>query len=278
MTKKTALFLSLLSLSNLSAQTNETPYDRTLPFLAQSAIDKGFDLPEPYGVSLVYNYTEQDFIIDELSVFTKDGTAIDIDKIVALENAKPASHSLQLKVDAYLLPFLNVFAMVGGITGEAPLDVIIKRKRPNKSDLNVPVEAAVTGYSFTAGMMFATMIDRYFISVPLTYTYSMLDRSYESRKVVNVSPRVGNVISLKNQGKLAVFIGANYMDVDLKAKGVVYSDSGEELIYEAHQKNVDKWNMSLGYNWMFNRAYSWNLEIGFLGSRKNVTTGLNYRF
>ncbi len=273
----TSLLISLFSSITFAKEIN-TEYDRILPFYAQSVLDKGFELPFAFGVSLLYTYTTQDFILDDLSVFTKEGQEIDIDEIVVLDNAKPSSHSIQVKADAYILPFLNLFATVGGITGSTPLDVVIKRKGPNKPDVSIPVDAQITGYNFTAGMMLATMYESYFISVPISYTYSMLERSYDYRKVINIAPRIGNLLSLEKEGKLAVFMGANYIDVDLNAKGEVISDDGSVLVYEAHQKNVDKWNMSMGFNWMINKSFSWNLEAGFLGSRINAITGLNYRF
>lgn len=269
--------LGALFLISTQLVATESTYDRTFPLFAQQAIDTGVDLPLPFGVGFVYNYTEQDFILDDLSIFAKDGSEVDIDHIVALRNAKPASHSVQLKVDAFVLPFLNVFAMLGGITGETPLDITLNR--PLKPDLNFSVDAAVRGYNFTGGMMFATKYDKYFISVPISYTYSMLERSYDYRKVISVVPRFGNIIPLQEHGKVAVFMGANYMDVDLNNKGeFIDDDDGRVLVYEVHQKNVDKWNMSLGYNWMFSKELSWNLEVGFLGSRNNLTTGLTYRY
>jgi len=275
--KKTVVSSLLLLASSVYAETEHKVYDRALPFYAQEAVDKGYNLPKPYGVALIYNYTEQDFVLDDLSLFTKDGTPIELDEIVALRNAKPASHSVQVKVDTFVFPFLNVFGMAGVISGETPLDITITR-RDGKPDIEFSVDAAVSGYNFTAGMMFATAYKHYFVSVPITYTYSMLERSYDYRKVVSIVPRFGNIMSLQEYGKVAVFIGANYMDVDLSSKGEFTSDDGTKLVYDIHQKNVDKWNMSLGYNWMMNQAFAWNLEVGFLGSRQNLTTGLNYRF
>ena len=274
--QKTVLVIVVLISTQLIAQEEGKQYDRVFPLYAQNVIDMGLDLAHPYGVSLVYNYTEQDFILDDLSIFAKDGSEVEIDSIVALQNAKPASHSVQVKVDTFVLPFLNVFAMAGVISGETPLDVTIKRTV--KPDLNFSVDAAVKGYNFTGGMMFATAYENYFISVPVSYTYSMLERSYDYRKVISVVPRFGNIISFQEYGKVAVFMGANYMDVDLKSKGEFVDETGRILVYEVQQKNVDKWNMSLGYNWMFNKEMSWTFEVGFLSSRQNLTTGLNYRF
>ena len=267
----------MLSIVGLDAQENENNkvYDRALPFYAQQALDKGYNLPLPYGISILYNYTEQDFILDDLSIYRKNGKEVELDAYVALHNAKPASHSVQVKVDTYVFPFLNVFAMAGVITGTTPLDVKIDIAGVDDTFF---VEAALSGYNFTVGMMFATMIDHYFISVPISYTYSLLERSYDYRTVVSVVPRVGNIMSLGENGKIAIFMGANYMDVDLSAKGGLILNSGEELVYKIHQKNVDKWNMSFGYNWMFNDVVSWNFEAGFLSSRKSIITGLNYRY
>jgi hypothetical protein len=84
-------------------------WEHKLPFLAQKVIDKGYDLPLPYGIGLTYAKVDQDQLIDNLRV--------------GINNISSKNDTLQLKLDAWLFPFMNVFALFGKIDGSAPVDI-----------------------------------------------------------------------------------------------------------------------------------------------------------
>ena len=50
------------------------------------------------------------------------------------------------------------------------------------------------------------------------------------------------------------------------------------LAFEIKQRNKDKWNYLIGFNWEMNRRFSVMVEAGFGGSRENVIAGAAYRF
>jgi len=97
---------------------------RRLPFLAQKVIDEGYDLPLPYGTGLTYADVEQDQLFSSLEVGIngKDRRPVDF---VDFENARSFSQSTSLKFDAWLFPFMNVYAMIGKLDGNALVDVVV---------------------------------------------------------------------------------------------------------------------------------------------------------
>ena len=96
----------------------------------------------------------------------------------------------------------------------------------------------------------------------------------------HVAPRIGKTINMQSSGTFTPFVGATYLDVEMDLYGDIYIGQGDldTIEYKIHQKNTDKWNASAGFNWEFNKHWSWNLEAGFWGSRENVITGISYRY
>ena len=99
-------------------------WNRKLPFLAQNVIDLGYDLPLPFGIGLVYANVDQDIILTELEVGFY-GSEKEPFEFVAFENASADSESVQLKLDAWLFPFMNVFGLIGRVQGDAIMDVLL---------------------------------------------------------------------------------------------------------------------------------------------------------
>lgn len=106
-------------------------YDRTLPFFAQQAVDRGFSLPLPYGLSgLLVNNRQLQSITDLSVAVTKGpppppGSPLVPLPFVTLENVISDTDAGQIKLDAWILPNLNVFGTFGKVNGSANLDVVV---------------------------------------------------------------------------------------------------------------------------------------------------------
>jgi len=99
-------------------------WDHKLPFLAQKVIDKGYDLPLPYGIGFTYANVDQLQLLTELQVGI-NGREIIPFEFVSFDRAQSISNSYNLKADAWILPFMNVFVMLGKVDGSAPLDIVL---------------------------------------------------------------------------------------------------------------------------------------------------------
>jgi hypothetical protein len=84
-------------------QVEDAPrlWDHKLPFLAQKVVDKGYDLPLPYGIGLTYAKVDQDQLIDNLRVGI-NGRAQESFEFVTFTNTSSKNDTLQLKLDAPL--------------------------------------------------------------------------------------------------------------------------------------------------------------------------------
>ena len=103
---------------NIDETGERVIWKQKLPFFAQQVVDLGFDLPNPYGVAIIPALIHQDLILQDLAIGINGPPDREID-FVDFGTPNVENAVLQLKVDAWVLPFLNVFATVGRFTGDA---------------------------------------------------------------------------------------------------------------------------------------------------------------
>lgn len=275
-------------------------WNRRLPFLAQKVIDEGYDLPLPYGLSITYSNVTQDMLLGSLNVGL-NGSEIVPFEFVSFENAVANSESVQLKIDAWLFPFMNVYGMVGRVDGEAPVDVVldgngmldilgISCPPPDPlcallqdRTITLPIDAPFSGTTYGVGAVLAGGWNNWFVTIPINFTYADMDTTKTEGIATTVTPRVGRIFGLNNYGNLALYAGGNYLNAELDVAGTVFLPvpGGDDLRvdYEIEQKNKDKWNVLLGYNWDITRRWSWMAEYnGFIGSREAFITSATYRY
>ena len=73
-------------------------YDRALPLRAQSVIDLGYDLPRPFGISIIPVMMRQDMSQTDLDISINNGPVSSID-FVDFATPSAESNTLQVKLD-----------------------------------------------------------------------------------------------------------------------------------------------------------------------------------
>lgn len=94
-----------------SLKTEKYPY--ILPIWGKKVTEKGFSLPYSAGVSLNYFQQESALIIDNLFVGFNNGPMYDMDEIIRFDDATARAGALTVRPDVWLLPFLNVYGIIG---------------------------------------------------------------------------------------------------------------------------------------------------------------------
>jgi hypothetical protein len=274
-------------------------WNHSLPFLAQAVIDEGYDLPLPYGIGFVYANVTQDMLLTELEVGI-NGRDQEPFEFVSFDNAQAQNDSLQLKFDTWLFPFMNVFALLGTVDGEAPLDVVLDGNasldhlgidcsgpgpahplcaRMQDQEVTLSITAPFSGNTYGLGLTLAGGWNDWFVAIPMAYTYADMNGTNTDGVAISVTPRVGRVLNLGVRGNLSLFVGGNYLDADLKISGTVSTpDEVLTVDYTVQQKNKDLWNYVVGFNWDINKHVSWAVEYnGITGSREAFITSLVWR-
>jgi hypothetical protein len=277
-------------------------WNRKLPFLAQKVVDLGYDLPLPYGAGLIYAYNDQEQLIAGLEVGI-NGRDKEPFEFVSFDRAISRSDSVSAKVDAWLFPFMNVYATYGWVDGKAPIEILIDGNgmlehigiscsgpvQPGLCDslrdqtFLLPIDSSFSGTTWGIGAVLAGGWNNWFVTVPFNFSRIDLDTaSADGGPIITVAPRFGYVFSLGRRGNLALFAGGNYLDSELRITGTYRIPAGEEELtfdYTVQQENRDEWNLLLGFNWDFSKRFSWNLEYdGFIGTREAFISSVTWRF
>jgi lipid-binding SYLF domain-containing protein len=275
-------------------------WDHKMPFMAQKVIDKGYDLPLPYGLKLIYVNVDQAQLLDNLYVGFNGSEQELLDDWVAFENARSKNDTVQAVFDTWVLPFMNVFGILGKIDGNAPMDVIVEGNgfldqlgidcsKPGNivacnllqdKEFTLPIDAAFEGNNYGIGINLAGGWNGYFVTIPITYVYADLEGKDTDGAVISASPRAGKIFNLKGKGNLALYIGGSYLDSELTVDGsVTVPGTDISLEYTIDQDNKDKWTAIVGANWDINRNWSLQAEYnGFVGSRETWMGSITWRF
>ena len=259
-----AVLLILLSLLFPMASAAES----SLPFMKDMAGD--VELPRPWGIGLDFFTMDQDYDIQNLE-FALSGVIVGDPTQIKVTNE--VQH-FDIKGDAWLLPFLNVFGLIGRVDTDTVVDFTdagIEGLPPGFSlgELPVSFDGTVYGLGFT--LVYGT--ENWFTSLTTTYTSTSTSGDLDSSvKSLSVQPRVG---LLKNEWRF--WVGAMYLDTDEKHSGVFELPFLGAVPFEVELVTKDNWNYSVGTGYVFSDRADLSLEIGF-GNRTHTLFNFNVRF
>lgn len=285
-------------------QSEDAPrvWNHALPFLAQKVIDTGYDLPLPYGAGLVFSVNDQEQAISELQVGINGRDKVPFE-FVTFDRAITKTDSLNAKIDAWLFPFLNVYAIYGPLEADADIEFLIDGNgmldhlgiscdglvrprlcdRLQDQDFLLPIHTTPSGTSWGFGGVLAGGWNGWFATIPFNYSRVDLgDTIAEGSPIVTVTPRFGRNFVLGDLGNMALFAGGNYLKSELQISGTYRIPIEDEVLtfdYTVQQKNKDAWNLVFGFNWDLNKQFSWSMEYdGFIGTREAVIASVTWRF
>ena len=147
-----------------------TDSDRKLPLMRDWFVDKGIDLPLPYGVSTNLIFMERDIEITDVRVQFGNRPPESISDRADFEVSNTTIIPA-FRFDAWLLPFLNVYAMGGKGFTDTSLSSVIQIKPP----LGEPIEVELNQNQKVNGAMLGlgtTMVfggDTWFVMLDANY-------------------------------------------------------------------------------------------------------------
>jgi hypothetical protein len=274
-------------------------WNRALPFLAQKVIDKGFDLPLPYGLGLTVAGIDQQMDLSNLSAGFNGGPLRQFPS-VSLNNSETDTQTLQVKLDAWLFPFMNVFVMAGAVKGDFQMDVGIDgntilneigetcggliqpplcRLLQDKT-FTLPVKTDVDAFTYGVGTTLAAGWNNWFVTLPMSANWVDPEGSVADGVSYTITPRVGRIVNLGRFGNIAAFGGGNWLQSKYTITGTFdVPDADLDIDYIIDQESRDNWTLLAGFNWDFSRRISWAFEYnGFIGSREAIISSFNVRF
>jgi hypothetical protein len=293
-------FLVILILTVASSVfSNEEPkpkYDRLFPLLTAYMDDETIKkLPLPFGVTFNGTYIDQDFEISKIAVMESIP-----DEFKNLElNMKGIDKNYNVKLDAWLFPFFNVFTILGYTSGYKAMDSASKTRLidaandlasspsipPSFASLAASIPTTIgalgsfdyTGFTYGIGAVGVWGYRDFFISVPFSYVRTNVDLKADIELDSTITayvlqPRLGYSWKVNKNLSLAPMLGAMYQHVKQTVSGSIGF-----VGFSAEEKASYNWNMTLGLDATFYKNFTTMIELGFI-NKNCVLFKLGYRF
>jgi hypothetical protein len=219
-----------------------------LPFLGDEARKRGIELPAPFGLGLVYYHLDRAIEITDVRVGANGQSPQSVSDFAQLGSSSRVDN-VNLKADVWILPFLNLYAIVGGIWNESQtkIDVtlppLLPGGTPRRRTMTVPTE--MTGTVGGLGMTVAGGYGPLFFAADVNAARADLGFDDEFKAVVT-SVR-GGWNGKAGSRPLRAWVNATYWDTFAEATGgVADPDGGGTLKFEVDQGPAHPWTFGLG--------------------------------
>jgi len=237
----------------------------------------GVETPKTFGIGIDYFNMDQPYKLDSLTFVAPPGAPFPPTVDPSLINADNEIENFDLKVDVWLLPFLNVFGIYGQIDGQTAvnLSALNLGLPPGTDRFDINYDGDVYG----GGILLAAGGDRWFGSVTATFTDTDLTGDFQSSvSATTIQPRVG----VRAGNNVDIWVGGYIIDADESHAGVVNIDLGfgipvipVDFAVDLSQKN--DFNPSVGVHLALANGLEAAVEVGG-GDRTTALGNVTWRF
>jgi hypothetical protein len=245
------------------------PITDVIPLWGKTLRERGTNLPLPFGLGVTYTYVAQNTEVSHVKV--KDRT-LDLN----IPAAKTASHTVVFRADAWVLPFLNVYGMLGYTNGQTEPRLVLG---------NGTVRGRTVSYSramYGGGATLAGGYKAYFLTLDANYTTGAVQTDngqIGNHEIYSITftPRAGAIFSSGAWGEGSVWVGGMYMDFAQEVRDSL-DGRNRDVDFSVRIKAKDPWNVLLGGNWQLNKRWSICVELGGILDRFQTTGAAMFRF
>lgn len=295
------------TLDNAAVEQPEAP--SVLPFLGDEARKRGYDLPEPLGININYMNIRQNIDVDSINFnglyLGKSSIPLDNAFKINVGNTRERSKTETLKLDAWLLPFMNVYGLIGYTDGHSVSQIGVGLSGPKgnvvpmKKMQNLDFQLDFKGTTYGIGTTMVGGVGNWFTAFDANYTQTQFDILDGSIDAFTISPRVGYRFTTPGMdtlhlpsGKLNLWVGSMYQDVQQEFKGslddlsmpserlqrmVDWANQQHKGRFDVKQHLQSPWNMLVGAQYEVTRNFNVTTEIGF-AERNSFFIAGEYRF
>lgn len=278
----------IVNIDNSKYQTIAVDLDRTFPLLGKDARKAGFDLPKPFGVSLINMFQNT---IMHMTSFEIDGVdKIDFNKVLDGDSVyNNVTYAPLVRADVWVLPFLSLGLILGGtdtttnVTLESDSGLVLHSPLPvpGGTDIELIKPGATLNLDpfktnsllYGVGVTVAGGVGNFFTTIDFQYIMAYTPEADVSMDMLIMTPLIGYTFA--DYGT-RVFIGAQYQDIKDEITFDVDVD-GQQLSGRVGLRS-DDWAGVIGTDYSFNRNWSANLMYSQGVDRKNAVLGITYRF
>lgn len=279
----TSLLIALvISVNSSVAQSDDKAENKSIfPLMSdmlQKATDMGIEFPKPYGISASMYHQNQQMRIKTITV--GDLRLDDEDDFVNINNSTIENTTIasQVRGDVWILPFINVYGMVGRVTTFNNLRLRFNLDVPaipglTEGDFSVIERdqlVNINGTVLAYGTVLAAGYDKLFVNVNLSWASTRLEELGSTQDAFAAFPMVGLQTKFAN-----VFVGGIYLNSGQSNEGSIVAENGSVTNYVLEFESQN-WNFNLGFN---KTIGNWSMSViqGF-GERNSSIIEVGYRF
>lgn len=245
--------------------------DVPFPMMAELVEGRDVTLPLPIGASIIWTDMYRTVGVSDVRLATGGNPPQPANRVSVPETTFNASSQIA-RVDLWVLPFLNVYGVVGETTSTGRVDVVVDQfplagSPPTIIDVDVRLNGPTYGFGATGGIGNKD----YFLMVDINKTWTKFSSLDSELTALVVTPRVGMVID-HPYFKGTLHVGAMHQDTAQTVEVTVGA-----LDVEIDQFEPKRWNFLVGGLWAVNERLMLMVEGG-MGGRSYVISGLTVRF
>jgi hypothetical protein len=264
-----ALVLPLAVAQAARAQAPAAPEEsaRMLPFLGEEARKRGYELPEPFGVGVVYYKLKRDIEVTDVRVGRDGAPPVSVSQYADLGSTSDVDN-VNVKADVFLFPFLNLYAIAGKIKNESntTLDVTLPPRVPggNGRRFTTTVATKLDGTVKGVGVTLAGGVGSFFGA--LDVNKAKADLGFDERFKATVSSARAGWNGTLDSRPFRVWGSATYWDTFAVAKGTVADPDGGTLTFAVEQGPKKPWTYGAGFSYAVRKWFEIAVDVGVDGS------------
>jgi hypothetical protein len=217
-----------------------------LPWMGEEARKRGIELPLPLGAGVVFYHLSRDIEVTDLRVGRNGAPPVSVSDFARL-GARADVNNLNVKLDAWILPFVNLYAIAGYIwnesetTADVTLPALAPGGNPRTFRLEIPtkMEGSVGGLGMTLAGGYGPFFLTYDVNV------AQADLGFDDRFKAVVTSARGGWNGTAGARPLRAWASVTDWNTFATAKGTVPDPDGGTLSFEVDQG--PRWRYTYGF-------------------------------
>lgn len=261
----------------------DTPEERKhrLPFLGEEARQRGYDLPLPFGGALVLTrLSGRKIDVTDVRLALEDNPGQSISQFLDLGSTSDVFNA-NLKFDAWLLPFLNVYALVGYVHNESDTHATVTLPRPGpipgEDVFETQIKTELDGFLGGGGIVLAGGYKNFYFVGDASYVQT--DLGFDDAFTALIATIRAGYNGKFGDLPIQMWVGVGNWDTAATASGHGSLSNGMRFNFEADQKPHTLWMYDIGANMDISKRFQLFVDVGFdFEGGSLFVIGPTYRF
>jgi hypothetical protein len=256
------LVLVVAAASFASKAGEDSTWTHPLPLGASWALERGIDLPNPFGVGMFLITMRRDIEVYDVRVTLPGNEPTSISNVASFDVGNQTTLAA-LKLDAWILPLLNVYLLAGHTWTDTRLNVTVTVDRPVRDDIVIEAtqETKVGGPLVGGGATAVAGAGPWFIMADANGAYSAIEGFEGGIVAWFLSARTGWSGTIP-WGSWRAWVGGAYLAADRTLAMTEQSAVLGTIHVEVDQRPVNPLTLQAGGSIGIGKRWEVMVEVG----------------